>query len=55
MCTNYFCCFVFKIHHSATYAIMLPFSVLNYDSEQTDKLYEACIQRLTPHISKSVI
>ncbi|XP_074515447.1 FAST kinase domain-containing protein 1, mitochondrial [Sebastes fasciatus] len=40
-----------KIHHSATYATLLPFSVLNYDSVQADKLYDVCIQRFTPHIS----
>ncbi|XP_041806935.1 FAST kinase domain-containing protein 1, mitochondrial [Chelmon rostratus] len=40
-----------KIHHSATYATLLPFSVLNYDSVQADKLYDVCVQRLTPHIS----
>ncbi|XP_057708932.1 FAST kinase domain-containing protein 1, mitochondrial [Corythoichthys intestinalis] len=39
-----------KIHHSATYATLLPFSVLNYDSERADELYNVCIQRLTPHI-----
>lgn len=40
-----------KIHHSATYATLLPFSVLNYDSAQADELYDVCIQRITPHIS----
>ncbi|XP_077583976.1 FAST kinase domain-containing protein 1, mitochondrial [Stigmatopora nigra] len=40
-----------KIHHSATYATLLPFSVLNYDSEKADELYNVCIQRFTPHIS----
>uniref|UniRef100_A0A3Q3KZW2 FAST kinase domains 1 n=2 Tax=Mastacembelus armatus TaxID=205130 RepID=A0A3Q3KZW2_9TELE len=39
-----------KIHHSATYATLLPFSVLNYDTAQADELYDLCIQRLTPHI-----
>ncbi|KAM6979212.1 FAST kinase domain-containing protein 1, mitochondrial [Tautogolabrus adspersus] len=39
-----------KIHHSATYATILPFSVLNYDPV-ADELYDACIQRITPHIS----
>ncbi|XP_049583260.1 FAST kinase domain-containing protein 1, mitochondrial isoform X1 [Syngnathus scovelli] len=39
-----------KIHHSATYATLLPFSILNYDSEKADKLYDVCIQRFTPHI-----
>ncbi|XP_061649600.1 FAST kinase domain-containing protein 1, mitochondrial isoform X1 [Phyllopteryx taeniolatus] len=40
-----------KIHHSATYATLLPFSVLNYDSESADKLYDVCLRRFTPHIS----
>ncbi|XP_023142147.1 FAST kinase domain-containing protein 1, mitochondrial [Amphiprion ocellaris] len=39
-----------KIHHSATYATLLPFSVLNYDPVQADELYDACIKRFTPHI-----
>ncbi|XP_076603101.1 FAST kinase domain-containing protein 1, mitochondrial [Chaetodon auriga] len=40
-----------KIHHSATYATLLPFSILNYDSVLADELYDVCIRRLTPHIS----
>ncbi|XP_069009880.1 FAST kinase domain-containing protein 1, mitochondrial [Embiotoca jacksoni] len=40
-----------KIHYSATYATLLPFSVLNYDPVQADQLYDACIKRFTPHIS----
>ncbi|XP_034550383.1 FAST kinase domain-containing protein 1, mitochondrial [Notolabrus celidotus] len=40
-----------KIHPTALYAIMLPFSVLNYDSVKADELYDVCIQRITPHIS----
>uniref|UniRef100_A0A3Q1F3Q8 FAST kinase domains 1 n=1 Tax=Acanthochromis polyacanthus TaxID=80966 RepID=A0A3Q1F3Q8_9TELE len=40
-----------KIHHSAMYAILLPFSVLNYDPVQADELYDTCIKRFTPHIS----
>ncbi|KAF7660303.1 hypothetical protein LDENG_00284990 [Lucifuga dentata] len=40
-----------KIHHSATYATLLPFAVLNYDSSTADELYDVCIQRFTPHIS----
>ncbi|KAM9802330.1 FAST kinase domain-containing protein 1, mitochondrial isoform 2-T4 [Syngnathus typhle] len=39
-----------KIHHSATYATLLPFSILNYDSEKAEKLYDVCVQRFTPHI-----
>ncbi|XP_055360802.1 FAST kinase domain-containing protein 1, mitochondrial isoform X2 [Betta splendens] len=40
-----------KIHHSAIYPTLRPFSLLNYDSPQADQLYKACIQRFTPHIS----
>ncbi|XP_024141618.1 FAST kinase domain-containing protein 1, mitochondrial [Oryzias melastigma] len=39
-----------KIHHSATYATLLPFSILNYDTVQADELYDVCIRRFTPHI-----
>ncbi|XP_019945164.2 FAST kinase domain-containing protein 1, mitochondrial [Paralichthys olivaceus] len=39
-----------KIHHSATYATLLPFSILSYDPPQADELYDVCIQRFTPHI-----
>ncbi|KAG7464012.1 hypothetical protein MATL_G00182570 [Megalops atlanticus] len=40
-----------KIHHSATYAILLPFSVLNYDPLRADEFFHTCIQHFTPHIS----
>ncbi|KAJ0070343.1 hypothetical protein NL108_007674, partial [Boleophthalmus pectinirostris] len=40
-----------KFHYSATYATLLPFSVLNYDTVKTDEMYEACIQHFTPHIT----
>ncbi|XP_028289493.1 FAST kinase domain-containing protein 1, mitochondrial [Parambassis ranga] len=40
-----------KIHYSALYIILLPFSVLNYDTVQADELYDVCIEHLTPHIS----
>ncbi|KAM8856500.1 FAST kinase domain-containing protein 1, mitochondrial isoform 2-T2 [Spinachia spinachia] len=40
-----------KMHHSMIYDMLLPFSVLNYDPEQADELYDACIQRFIPHIS----
>ncbi|KAI3356224.1 hypothetical protein L3Q82_017470 [Scortum barcoo] len=40
-----------KIHHSATYATLLPFTVLNYDPPQADLLYDVCVQRIIPHIS----
>uniref|UniRef100_A0A8C5I8A9 RAP domain-containing protein n=1 Tax=Gouania willdenowi TaxID=441366 RepID=A0A8C5I8A9_GOUWI len=40
-----------KIHHSATYATLLPFSLLNYDTAQVDELYDACIKRsFDPHL-----
>lgn len=41
-----------KIHPSAMYATLLPFSVLNYDPEQADTLYDVCIQRVIPQISE---
>lgn len=40
-----------KFHYSATYATLLPFSVLNYDSDKVEDMYDACIQHFTPHIS----
>lgn len=40
-----------KIHYSATYATLLPFSVLNYDSVKAEEMYDACIQHFTPNIS----
>uniref|UniRef100_A0A3B4B503 RAP domain-containing protein n=1 Tax=Periophthalmus magnuspinnatus TaxID=409849 RepID=A0A3B4B503_9GOBI len=40
-----------KFHYSATYATLLPFSVLNYDTVKADEMYEACIGHFTPHIS----
>ncbi|XP_051937368.1 FAST kinase domain-containing protein 1, mitochondrial isoform X2 [Hippocampus zosterae] len=40
-----------KIHHSATYATLLPFSILNFDSEKADELYDVCVRRFTPHMS----
>lgn len=43
-----------KIHPSATYAMLLPFSVLNYDPAQADELYDVCIQHIIPHISKLI-
>lgn len=43
-----------KIHPSAIYAMLLPFSVLNYDPAQADELYDVCIQHIIPHISKLI-
>nr|XP_006636665.1 PREDICTED: FAST kinase domain-containing protein 1 [Lepisosteus oculatus]XP_015214322.1 PREDICTED: FAST kinase domain-containing protein 1 [Lepisosteus oculatus] len=40
-----------KIHYSAMYATILPFTVLNYDPPQGDEFFDACIQHLRPHIS----
>ncbi|XP_060910390.1 FAST kinase domain-containing protein 1, mitochondrial isoform X1 [Labrus mixtus] len=40
-----------KIHLSATYLTLQPFTVLNYDPVQADEFYDACVQRITPHIS----
>ncbi|KAM3862089.1 FAST kinase domain-containing protein 1, mitochondrial [Diretmus argenteus] len=40
-----------KIHYSATYALLLPFAVLDYDPPGADDLYDVFIQHLTPHIS----
>ncbi|XP_071394223.1 FAST kinase domain-containing protein 1, mitochondrial [Centroberyx affinis] len=39
-----------KIHHSATYATLLPFAILNYDPPRAEELYDVCVQRFTPHI-----
>ncbi|XP_056435614.1 FAST kinase domain-containing protein 1, mitochondrial [Gadus chalcogrammus] len=39
-----------KIHPSATYATLLPFAVLNYDSPTADELFDVCIEHLKPHI-----
>ncbi|XP_023646505.2 FAST kinase domain-containing protein 1, mitochondrial [Paramormyrops kingsleyae] len=41
---------IHKIHYSATYAILLPFAVLNYDPPNGDDFFESCIQKFTPHI-----
>ncbi|KAM7407474.1 hypothetical protein PAMA_003279 [Pampus argenteus] len=40
-----------KIHHSAIYATLLPFSHLNYDPPRAEEFYDVCIRRITPHIS----
>ncbi|XP_067843619.1 FAST kinase domain-containing protein 1, mitochondrial isoform X2 [Heptranchias perlo] len=40
-----------KIHYSATYAILLPFTILNYDPPQGEDFFESCIQRFRPHLS----
>ncbi|XP_069791797.1 FAST kinase domain-containing protein 1, mitochondrial isoform X2 [Narcine bancroftii] len=40
-----------KIHYSATYAILLPFTIFNYDPPQTEDFFESCIQRSRPHLN----
>ncbi|XP_072117984.1 FAST kinase domain-containing protein 1, mitochondrial isoform X1 [Mobula birostris] len=40
-----------KIHYSATYAILLPFTVFNYDPPQAEDLFESCIQRSRTYLS----
>uniref|UniRef100_A0A3Q1J3K8 RAP domain-containing protein n=1 Tax=Anabas testudineus TaxID=64144 RepID=A0A3Q1J3K8_ANATE len=40
-----------KIFYSGVYAILLPFSVMNYDPPQADEFYDVCFQHVTPHIS----
>lgn len=61
--TNYFCAALMdriasvtienidKIHYSATYSILLPFAVLNYDSPKAEEFFDVCIQHFTPYIS----
>ncbi|KAJ8416672.1 hypothetical protein AAFF_G00325500 [Aldrovandia affinis] len=39
-----------KIHYSATYATLLPFTVLNHDPPSGNEFFNTCIQHLTPHI-----
>lgn len=39
-----------KLHYSAAYPSLLPFSILNYDSVKAEAMYDACIQHFTPHI-----
>ncbi|XP_030064618.1 FAST kinase domain-containing protein 1, mitochondrial isoform X3 [Microcaecilia unicolor] len=40
-----------KIHPPAVYAILLLFTVLNYDPPQAEQLFEACIQHFRPHLN----
>ncbi|XP_078537736.1 FAST kinase domain-containing protein 1, mitochondrial isoform X2 [Lissotriton helveticus] len=40
-----------KVHHSAMYAIILPYCVLNYDPPQGDEFFAMCIQKCTPYLS----
>lgn len=40
-----------KIHPFAVFAIILPFSILNYDPPQRDEFFGACIQHLNSYLS----
>ncbi|XP_030642860.1 FAST kinase domain-containing protein 1, mitochondrial [Chanos chanos] len=40
-----------KVHYSATYATLLPFAILNYDTVRVDELFDVCVQHLTPFVS----
>ncbi|XP_066201139.1 FAST kinase domain-containing protein 1, mitochondrial [Saccopteryx leptura] len=40
-----------KIHPFAIFAIILPFSVLNYDPPQRDEFFGTCIQHLNSYLS----
>uniref|UniRef100_UPI00398E38B2 FAST kinase domain-containing protein 1, mitochondrial n=1 Tax=Pristiophorus japonicus TaxID=55135 RepID=UPI00398E38B2 len=40
-----------KLHYSATYATLLPFTILNYDPPQAERFFESCIQHFRPHLS----
>ncbi|TKS67237.1 FAST kinase domain-containing protein 1, mitochondrial [Collichthys lucidus] len=40
-----------KLHYTATYATLLPFSTLNYDTPQADELYDVCVRHVTPRLS----
>ncbi|XP_007888173.1 FAST kinase domain-containing protein 1, mitochondrial [Callorhinchus milii] len=40
-----------KIHYSATYAILLPFTILNHDPPKSEDFFECCIEHFKPHLS----
>ncbi|OCT63566.1 hypothetical protein XELAEV_18044663mg [Xenopus laevis] len=40
-----------KIHYNATYAILLPFVVLNYEPPNGEAFFDACIQHVLPHLN----
>ncbi|KAJ8255420.1 hypothetical protein GJAV_G00204680 [Gymnothorax javanicus] len=40
-----------KIHYSAIYTILLPFTVLNYDPPNGEDFFRSCIQRFTAQLS----
>ncbi|KAM8934079.1 FAST kinase domain-containing protein 1, mitochondrial [Pelodytes ibericus] len=39
-----------KIHPTVMYSILLPFVVLNYEPPQCEEFFDACIQRILPHL-----
>ncbi|XP_035265897.1 FAST kinase domain-containing protein 1, mitochondrial isoform X1 [Anguilla anguilla] len=42
---------IHKMHYSATYATLLPFTMLNYDPPSGDEFFNTCIQHFSPHLS----
>ncbi|XP_038645371.1 FAST kinase domain-containing protein 1, mitochondrial isoform X2 [Scyliorhinus canicula] len=40
-----------KIHYTAIYAVLLPFTILNYDPPQAEEFFESCIQRIRPYLT----
>ncbi|XP_067891497.1 FAST kinase domain-containing protein 1, mitochondrial isoform X2 [Heterodontus francisci] len=40
-----------KIHYSAIYATLLPFTILNYDPPQAEEFFESCVQHIRPHLN----
>ncbi|XP_072331987.1 FAST kinase domain-containing protein 1, mitochondrial isoform X5 [Scyliorhinus torazame] len=40
-----------KIHYTAIYAVLLPFTILNYDPPQAEEFFESCIQRIRPYLN----
>ncbi|XP_048391142.1 FAST kinase domain-containing protein 1, mitochondrial isoform X1 [Stegostoma tigrinum] len=40
-----------KIHYSAIYATLLPFTILNYDPPQAEEFFESSIQHIRPHLN----
>ncbi|XP_041056666.1 FAST kinase domain-containing protein 1, mitochondrial isoform X2 [Carcharodon carcharias] len=40
-----------KIHYSAIYATLLPFTILNYEPPQAEEFFESCIQHIRPHLN----
>ncbi|XP_035265899.1 FAST kinase domain-containing protein 1, mitochondrial isoform X3 [Anguilla anguilla] len=42
---------IHKMHYSATYATLLPFTMLNYDPPSGDEFFNTCIQHFSPHLT----